>query len=601
MKKQWSCLLLGAVAFVSHAQSEQAQPKMIVTANRMAESTDKVLAPYTVVTADDIERMQASSVVEVLTMQPGLEVRANGGRGHSTSVSIRGGAGAAGKTLVLLNGARLMSSTLGQADIDFLPASIVERIEIIRGPRAGQYGADAMNGVINIITRPEEGSVKNRLSAGIGQHGYAQGSWNFVQPVGENTQVHVALNREQGDGYNITPDNPPGHDYGFRTEQELFSVAHQFNDLWRGSFNAFSSMGHSEYDGNGGMDENSYIAKMVVNQQIYQGKLEYQGERYQSNIDINYGIDDSRNLSLSPSKTVTRRYALNWLNHYIVSSEWSVDAGLDAAQDDVGKSSAKYDETKRYNVAAYTGVAFEQGPYQVHAALRQDHNQRYNNHTTYSLAGGWFYLPHHQVKLSYSTAFKAPSFNYLYYPGLSNPNLKPEKSKNLELGFVGDTLGVGYELNIYRMWYRELISSNAPTWIPRNTAKANISGAELILTGNTGPIEQKLSYVYQYGENQQHHQLAYVPQHTVKWQMDWPIASWNLHTGLDWTGKRYSSEANTDQMPSYLTVNIAAGYQVTEKLKLKASVHNLLNRDYETVADYKAPGIETRLNATYDF
>ncbi|MFM2481744.1 TonB-dependent receptor domain-containing protein [Celerinatantimonas sp. YJH-8] len=600
MKKQWSCVLFSLVVLNSYAQEgSKSTPTMLVTASRMAESTEKVLSAYTVVTSEDIERMQASSILDVLSMQPGVNIRTSGGRGTTSYTSIRGDSSS--HTLVLVDGVRAMSATAGGSSISFLPVSMVERIEIIRGPRAVQYGADAMAGVINIITKPEPGEEQLRLKAGMGNRGYGQGSVRYVHQINQAMQLQASVNEERSDGYNFKPTSTLDHDYGYDTQQALVGGSYQINPKLQLHGKAILNRGHSEYNIAGFLGSPDSVAKTDLFQQFYVLGGDYQNDTYHSDLNVSYGIDDSRDHAYH-TRYVTQRYALNWINRWQFRPHWQLSGGIDGRNDDVGRSSQSYDETRRYNVAVFSQLGFDNGDYLANVSVRQDHNQRYGNDTTFGAAAGWNYLPHQQVKLSYATAFKAPNFNDLYYPGFSNPKLDPEHSNTLELGFIGNNAWFNYEVNLYQSWYRDLVSSPAPTYIPSNVSKARISGSEFILSGNTGPIQQKLSYVYQYGEDENtHRQLRYVPQHSVKWQMDWDLAHWHLHSGLKWIAKQYADVSNSVQMPSYMTLNLAVGYQITSRFKVNASAHNVLDRHYDSQSTYRAPGIDTRLNATYDF
>ncbi|CAG9295532.1 TonB-dependent receptor domain-containing protein [Celerinatantimonas diazotrophica] len=597
MKSFW---VLGAlIPFVSHAQASMQGNDMIVTANRMPQSINNVLAPFTVISAKQIEQMQVKSIADVLAMQPGVQIRRSGGRGTATSLSIRGSN--SNQTLVLIDGVRAMNASAGSGSFNFLPTSMVERIEIIRGPRAARYGADAMAGVVNIITKPSAKEKVNRLRLGLGAHNYWQSGWRFVHPIGDDTQFQANLDAEGSDGYNFKPDSTPAHNYGYSTQQALFTLQHRFNDNWSADGEMILNRGHGQYNGYGMTTE----ANNTLIQQYFSSSLFYDSDAYSSHWNLNYGVDDSRDYSSSYSRFVTQRYAGSWLNSWQLNDNWQIDAGIDARQSDLGRSSIEYSQTKRYNIGGYSSVSYMQGPYHVDASLRQDHNERYGNNTTYSVAGGWSYLSNQQVTLSYGTAFHAPSFNDLYWP-LSygyqgNPNLKPEKSQNLELGFKGQIQNIHYQWNLYHTNYRDLIETTSDYSTSENISKARIMGSELILKFATGPIQQQLSYTYLDSENKQTNKvLIYRPWNSGKWQADWLVLpKLNLHTGINWSGHRFSS--STERLPSYWTMNIAAGYQFTSAFKLSASVHNLFDRDYQQVASYLAPGIQTNLTAQYDF
>ena len=133
---------------------------LVVTANRFEQPRSTVLAPTTVVTRQDIDRWQSTSVNDVLRRLPGVDITQNGGSGQLSSIFIRGTN--ASHVLVLIDGVRLnLAGVSGSADLSQFPIALVQRVEYIRGPRSAVYGSDAIGGVVNIITtRDEPGTGK---------------------------------------------------------------------------------------------------------------------------------------------------------------------------------------------------------------------------------------------------------------------------------------------------------------------------------------------------------------------------------------------------------------------------------------------------------
>ncbi|MGC8697647.1 MAG: TonB-dependent receptor plug domain-containing protein, partial [Halothiobacillus sp.] len=124
--------------------------------------------PQTVITRAEIDRLQATSVLSLLTNRAGLNLVNLGGAGQPTSVSMWGMS--SGQTLVLVDGVRIGSLTAGAAYLENLPVALIDRIEIINGPRSGQYGADAMGGVIQIFTRKGREGIQPSFSIGGGSN-----------------------------------------------------------------------------------------------------------------------------------------------------------------------------------------------------------------------------------------------------------------------------------------------------------------------------------------------------------------------------------------------------------------------------------------------
>ncbi len=149
-RKHLIAALLFAVTPLAQAATETLD-EVVVTATRTAQAADATMASVTVITRQDIEHLQAQSLPEVLRGVPGLTISNNGGAGKATSVFLRGTN--ADHVLVLVDGIKIGSATLGTASFQDIPVSQIERIEIVRGPRASLYGSDAIGGVIQIFTR----------------------------------------------------------------------------------------------------------------------------------------------------------------------------------------------------------------------------------------------------------------------------------------------------------------------------------------------------------------------------------------------------------------------------------------------------------------
>jgi vitamin B12 transporter len=203
---------------------------MVVTASRFAEPEASILAPVNIVTREEISRLQAKTVTEVMRTLPGVETISYGGHGQSASTAVRGGTSA--QTLVLLDGVRVNAITSGGANLNDLPLNQVERIEYVRGARASIYGADAIGGVINIITRPDVGTQRHQFSGGAGSRGERQLGWSSTSTVGTAGQLKGAAGFEQEDGYNVHPvaGVNDGDEHGYEGYNAMLDYQQAFNN-----------------------------------------------------------------------------------------------------------------------------------------------------------------------------------------------------------------------------------------------------------------------------------------------------------------------------------------------------------------------------------
>ena len=180
-KKLLAAALLPTAAFAQ--SSLPANDTMVVTANRVEQPVSAVLAPVVVIDRAEIESRQVSSLTDLLKTLPGVQITTLGGRGHMSSLFIRGTN--SNHSLVLMNGRPIAAMVAGTPDLSQIPLGNIERVEYIRGPRAAVYGSDAIGGVINLITKTSAKSgSETHLKGGAGSHGYGQGQLRTVQALG---------------------------------------------------------------------------------------------------------------------------------------------------------------------------------------------------------------------------------------------------------------------------------------------------------------------------------------------------------------------------------------------------------------------------------
>ncbi len=200
MIKKASLLTACSVTAFSAWAQDTSPDTLVVTANRFEQPRSTVLAPTTVVTRQDIDRWQSTSVNDVLRRLPGVDITQNGGSGQLSSIFIRGTN--ASHVLVLIDGVRLnLAGVSGSADLSQFPIALVQRIEYIRGPRSAVYGSDAIGGVVNIITTRDEPGTE--ISAGWGSNSYQNYDVSTQQQLGDKTRVTLLGDYAHTHGYDV--------------------------------------------------------------------------------------------------------------------------------------------------------------------------------------------------------------------------------------------------------------------------------------------------------------------------------------------------------------------------------------------------------------
>lgn len=606
--------LLAAALLPTAAFAQQmtipVNPTMVVTANRVEQPVSTVLAPVMVIERAEIEARQVQSLPDLLKTLPGVQITTLGGRGHVSSLFIRGTN--SNHSLVLMNGRPVAAMVAGTPDLSQIPLDNIERIEYIRGPRAAVYGANAIGGVINLISKTSaKNGSETHLQGGVGSHGYGQGQLRTVQALGEQTDMNLLVGYERTDGFDVVAGAQQPDRDGFDSLNGQLGLNHAFNDAWSADFNA------QGYDNQTEMDD-PYMSSDQSRVQAFQydGGLKYQSGALSSRLEASYGENKLKSWwesngesSAEPIHTGLTRFS--WINNWSGVEGLSLTGGADWQQEQMKSDSRSYGQSFSAPDRDNTGL-FAVASYRWQALLgelsgRTDDNDQYGRNNTWSAAAGLDINENHNIRLSYGTAFKAPTFLDLYYPGYENPDLKPEESKNLELDFSGRYTAWDWSINLYRNEIQNLISCQSAfsTCKPGNT-DAEIRGVEVALGLETGPLHHDLSFDYTKTEdkNDGDQQLLRRAKQKASWLTQAQLGPVDLSTELLYVGKR--DDKNFSSFPaervvlgSYTLVNLGASYEVLPQLTLGGRIDNLFDRDYVPAYGYAAAGTEFKLTADY--
>ncbi|MES9872213.1 MAG: TonB-dependent vitamin B12 receptor [Candidatus Sedimenticola sp. PURPLELP] len=603
-----SMAVLSGLATVSSADQPEMLAPVIVTAARTAETADQSLASVTVIGRGEIERSQAGSVAELISGLAGVNLAANGGVGKSKSLYLRGTNSS--HTLLLIDGIRVGSATLGTPAWALIPVENIERIEIVRGPRSSLYGSDAIGGVIQIFTRKSSSEDTTTLSAGIGSHnrirlnaalarGYDTGSYN------------LSVGGEKTDGYDTHADSETDSD-GYHNLSVNGGFNHTLGEGLELSGHLLRSQGENEFDGSGYtgntddfVQQSFGLALAARVNSLWESRLRIGQSRDESDAAYNGSFVSSFN---------TRRDQLSWENDIDLSDSSLLTAGFDYLNDHVAGSTA-YTITKRSNKALFAQYRHFGDRSDLQFGLRKDDNEQFGQHATGNIALGLELDDNLRFTASVGTAFKAPTFNDLYWPATpwssGNPNLQAEKSLSYELGLEGDYATIQWSIRGHRSKIENLIDwactancNDADPWNdfyqPSNVADAKIEGLELqagtALYGWDSRIT--LNLIDPVNESTGN-TLPKRTRRSIRLDLDRNFGSWSLGGTLLSEDGRWNNPANTVRLGGYTTLGLRAGYRIDSSWRVQGSIDNLLDRDYETSDGYPMPGREFFVSIIY--
>lgn len=574
---------------------------VVVTASRYAQTADSALASVSVITRKDIRREQPQDVLQALQSLPGVEITRSGGYGKVSSVFLRGTD--SNQVLVLVNGVRVGSAANGAAPWEYIPINQIQRIEVVRGPRSSLYGADAVGGVIQIFTRkgPWHGD-KASVSLMGGSYGTGRGNAAFGWGNGR-TRGNLDVGIFHTDGFNARttpgPYAEPDRD-GYANRNFNIALSHRFRQSDFLSLSYMWAQGYSQYDPNpsfGGNDLEHFIDG-VFSAKYRVAVTDNDSLRLQAGRSRDQRTDRRQDHTGTPTRFNTTQPSVSLINQYAFGrTTWLVGGDY---RDERLSSTTAYTKSSRYNRGAFTEITSRYLGIDGQVSGRFDNNEAYGDHLTGQIGLGYDITRTYRVEASYGNAFQAPSFNYLYYPGYANPDLKPESSRSAELDFLGRYGWGGWRMNLYQTKISDMIVSRAPDFIPRNVQHARIRGVELQTHAQIGATRIKASTGYIQAINRDTgNDLARRPRWTGSLAVDHRFGALSAGARVGADGPRYDNPANTVRLSGFALVSLHATYRLTSHWRIQASVDNLLDRHYHTVAGYRSPGRAGYLTVTW--
>lgn len=596
--------------------SDQKPKQVVVTATKLETPEEQVGSSITVITSDQIEKMQKTLVRDVLKSVPALDVVSNGYLGGVTSVFIRGAKSE--HTLVFIDGVEMNDpmATGGGFDFAHLTTDNIDRIEVLRGPQSTLYGADAIGGVINIITKRgkegtsgfaslEGGSFNSFRGAagGSGGNEWMQYSIGFsrtdtdgissAEEADGNTETDPYKNTSVYGTLGVAPaesldldftmrfidtesslDNfsgPGGDDPNYRTDgQQVFfrsqGTAYFFDDIWETKL-GFSLMNYSRYSRNDTDEDHP---------------------------------DDS-----SKSTFDAQTLKFDWQNNFYFHDTNTMTFGIDT---DKATGSSTYDSESPYG--RYSSVFAEQSmrttgyylqdqialwnAWFTTVGIRWDDNSIFGTETTYRIASAYqVYGTGIRIKGSFGTGFKAPTL-YQLYSDYGDLNLAPEESTGwdfgLEQSLLKDKAVIG--ATIFRNDFDNMIDFDLDTWTYVNIARADTRGLELSASARaTDALDFRFSYTYMRTKDLDTGAvLVRRPKHKLHFNLNYNFLNEsNVNLEIIYVGHRYDNYGV--DLDGYVVVNPAASYRISRSVELFGRLENLFDRQYQEADGYGTPGI----------
>lgn len=601
MRQTTLALALGAV-FISSAVAETLPEfvgeTIVVTPTRVAEPLQSIIGDVTVITAEDIARAGQTSLIELLQAQPGLEITQQGGPGTNASLRIRGGN--SGHTLVLVDGMRVGSATVGTTPLETLALEQIERIEILRGPASGLYGADAVAGVVQLFTREGHGAPALSGVFGIGSQARLQGHLHYGGKSGATRySLGAGLSRTDGGFSAIRPGTWGYHpdDDGDEKRSAQLNVERTLSARHRIGVSAQAVRDRVEYDA-GTADD---VARNTVNHLATWWRASLR-EDWNSLLRVGLGQNHTENFSLgvSTGRFDTDQVQYLWQNDFSLP-DGTLTASLERNDQKVDASTA-FTRTRRTVHAAQLGFSGQRGVHTLQASLRHDDYSDFGGHTTGMLGYAYRLAPAWRAGASVGTSFKAPTFNDMYWPATAffqgNPDLRPERGRNAEVSLRYQDRASRLGLTAYRNRVEDLIVYVFPTM--ENVDRATLEGATLDGDTHIAGVRVKASVDWQNPvDDATGRLLPYRARRHGSLDVAKTLGSWEFGATLVASSSRYTNAVNTQALPGYARLDARVQYRLQPNWRMLLRINNLLDADYQLVDGYNTPGVNGLLALQY--
>jgi vitamin B12 transporter len=464
---------------------------------------------------------------------------------------------------------------------------------------------------------------------GIGYGSY--NTANFQSGIrGGNNQTTYAINfaAMSTDGFSAFVPNPNNDSNtenldrdGYKNYSASTSLNHKINEDYEIDFQYFLSKGKSKFDNRYANFSPGVDFKNETKQESFGVNLKAKiNNIWQSSIKIGQSADKYLDKQKYGDPNVSDLYKttqdqLSWQNN-ITLPEGSISLLYDFLKQRI-KTTDLYEKTQRTNHGFMVGYSLIKDKHNFQTNLRKDFNSSYDDAVTGNIGYAYSINSKWTIASSFGTAFVSPSFNYLYSQAdpsaLGNPNLKPEKSKNIEASIRYKDDSGSLSFTTFNNDIKDLIiytycESGCPDQSTTNLNKAKIQGFTISGDQFLGHFQVKGSITAQSPKNEDTDK--YLPRRATalgNLNLNYYIGYWNIGIEETFSDKRFDDKENTVKLSGYALTNIVADYKMNDKLKLNLRLNNVFDKDYSLAAEglsgfkYQTPGRSLFTNLRYDF
>lgn len=596
--------------------------EVVVTATRFEQKQSTTGKVVTVIDQKMLQRSAGRNLTEIINYQAGVFINgANNNLGSNVEIYLRGAGH--GKSLILIDGIPVNDPSLTNNgfDLNLIPVSQVEKIEILKGAQSTLWGSDAIAGVINIITKKGASKkIASELQLSYGSYD----TWRANAGINgklDKFNYNVGYNYIKSAGFSSAQDTSGKANFdkdGF----EQHSIQANLGYILSDRFSLKSLHSYSQYtndiDAGAFRDDRDNVAenKNLLNNV----ELSYQSKGLRLNLSQSIQrteriyTDDSAHVGgfakYAKGRYEGNSYVTELYGNIKLAKAWSLVSGVQYSRANTEQNylsisdfgpfeTALGDSAKASNLSIYNSVQFNKGGFNLEVGFRYNDHNIYGNNSTYTFNPSYNIDENFRVFVNISSAYKVPTL-YQLYSEYGNRMLKPEESRNYEIGFQTFSNDRSNSLRLvgFKRDIKNLIVfyTDPSTWASQylNRDEQHDFGFEIesnTAIGKFGNWINNFTYVDGEGENGsvKVKNLYRRPNFTVNSTLDLTVCKKiSLMPSFRFIGNRLKGEYDPgpSNLPSYYNIDLYVGYNFNSKLKTFIDLRNLTNQEYFDVPGY---------------